>query len=146
MNEDDKMASIYIVIAVWAVVTIVLIFEFGKTPLERLNFFVGSGIGLIIYFVGVAVSIYTSQLRKEKQIRERIRSTAKVKQHTDEYYENKRVGRRRALWYKFLYFFRRGQKEYCVQCLPVHAPPYYPYWLINTRRATLKPIGDCKHN
>ena len=78
MNEDDKMASIYIAIAVWAVVTTVLTFGFGKTPLERLNFFVGSGIGLIVYFVGVAVSIYTSQLRKEKQIRERIRSSARA--------------------------------------------------------------------
>ena len=78
MNEDDKMASIYIAIVVWAVVTIVLIFEFGKTPLERLNFFVGIGIGLIAYFVGVAVSIYISQLRKEKQIRERIRSSARA--------------------------------------------------------------------
>ena len=66
-----------IAIVVWAVVTIVLIFEFGKTPLERLNFFVGIGIGLIAYFVGVAVSIYISQLRKEKQIRERIRSRRK---------------------------------------------------------------------
>jgi len=65
-------------IVVWAVVTIVLIFEFGKTPLERLNFFVGIGIGLIAYFVGVAVSIYISQLRKEKQIRERIRSSARA--------------------------------------------------------------------
>ena len=78
MNEDDKMASIYIAIVVWAVVAIVLIFEFGKTPLERLNFFVGIGIGLIAYFVGVAVSIYISQLRKEKQIRERIRSSARA--------------------------------------------------------------------
>jgi hypothetical protein len=51
VNEDDKMASIYIAIVVWAVVAIVLIFEFGKTPLERLNFFVGIGIGLIAYFV-----------------------------------------------------------------------------------------------
>jgi hypothetical protein len=56
-----------------------------------------------------------------------------------------RVGRLRSLAYKIRFFFRQGQKEYCVQCLPVHAPPYYPYWLINTRRATLKPIGDCKH-
>jgi len=77
VNSDDKMASIYIAIVVWVVVTIVLIFGFGKTPEERLSFFVGSGIGLIAYFVGVAVSIYTSQLRKEKQIRERIRSRRK---------------------------------------------------------------------
>jgi len=57
--------------------------------------------------------------------------------------EDRVVGKWKALWFKFLFFLRRGQKEYCIQCLP--STSYYPYWLINTRRAELKPVGRCKH-
>ena len=57
--------------------------------------------------------------------------------------EDRAVGKWRTLWYKFLAFLRRGQREYCIQCLP--STSYYAYWLINTRRARIKPVSECKH-
>jgi hypothetical protein len=61
--------------------------------------------------------------------------------------EDHAVGKWKTLWYKLLAFLHVGQKEYCIQCLPSmsYSTSYYPYWLINTKRAKIKPVGECKH-
>ena len=66
----------------------------------------------------------------------------KVKKYHDAF-EDKVTGRLKTSWYKFLFFLRRGQKEYCRDCLP--SRNYYPYRLLNTGRAQIKEVGECKH-
>jgi hypothetical protein len=62
---------------------------------------------------------------------------------SEEYRKDSHTNRVHELFYKFKFFLRRGQREYCVRCLP--SWDLYSYWLINTRRAKLKPVTECHH-
>ena len=70
------------------------------------------------------------------------------------YSKDTSIGKLRTLDYKIRFFLRKGQKEYCKDCListkyyfasVEKHENYYPYWLLNTGRARLKPVGQCSH-
>jgi len=44
--------------------------------------------------------------------------------------------------YKLMYFFKRGQKQYCTRCM---GDKGYSYWLLNNRYAKLTEVDECLH-